>query len=142
MTPRVKHVHSLPVCRLPFGRLTGVPPARCDTMDTPISDKRVRALAKKSDHKWAHHVAVITSGRTIVAVGYNKGEIHAEQMAVRKMRFLGLEGTRLYSLRIRRDGRMGASRPCTDCEKIIRESGIKVIFYSGYDGGQERLILE
>lgn len=107
----------------------------------PVSDKVVRNLAEKSDHRWAHHVAIITRGRVIVAVGYNKGTIHAEEMAIRKMLFLRERGSRLYSVRIRRDGRNGASKPCLACERVIRDAGIRYVFFSDYDGNQERMML-
>jgi hypothetical protein len=111
-------------------------------MRQPLPEKQIRKIAKKSDHKWAHHVAVITGAGITLAVGFNKGEMHAEEMALRK---LGLSGEKraktLYSLRVRRDGKMGASKPCEECEKLLRKSGIKYVFYNDYDGAEWKMAL-
>lgn len=108
----------------------------------PLPDREVRRLARKSDHKWAHHVAVITGAGITLAVGFNKGEMHAEEMAVKKIQMTGEKrGRILYSLRVRRDGKMGASKPCEKCEKLIREAGIRYVFYSDYDGQEWQMAL-
>lgn len=106
-----------------------------------VSERFVRKIAKKSDHKFHHHVAIIMGPDGIVAIGYNKSTIHAEAMAVRKLLLAGGKGSRLYSYRIRRDGRIGASKPCAGCEKAIRDAGIRYVYYSDYDGRQERMAL-
>lgn len=107
----------------------------------PVPEKDVRKLAKKSDHKWAHHVALLYSGGCIVAVGFNKGEMHAEEMAIRKLQMAGGTATRMRSMRIRRDGKIGASKPCEDCLKSIISAGIKQVYYHDYDGVEQRMIL-
>lgn len=105
-----------------------------------ISLKEVRRIAKRSDHKWAHHVAFIVRSGVTVAVGFNKGELHAEEMAVRKLLMSEEEGSHLYSVRVRRDGRIGASKPCPRCEKVIRDAGIRAVYYHDYDGSKRRMM--
>jgi hypothetical protein len=108
----------------------------------PIPDREIRRIAKKSDHKWAHHVAVITGNGITLAVGFNKGEMHAEEMAVRKLEMSGeCRARTLYSLRVRRDGKMGASKPCEKCEALLRKVGIRYVFYCDYDGSEWRMAL-
>lgn len=104
-----------------------------------ICEREVRKIAKKSTHRWAHHVAILTEGGRTVAVGYNRGECHAEDMAIRKLRLSGGHANRLYSYRIRRDGRIGASRPCDNCMALLREFGIQYVYYSDYNGSPLRL---
>lgn len=107
----------------------------------PADAATIRKIANRSDHKWAHHVALAVSGGITVAVGFNSGTMHAEEMVVRKLKMSGRTASRLYSIRIRRDGRLGASKPCAACEKACRNAGIRHIFYNDYDGSPERMRL-
>lgn len=107
----------------------------------PMSDRAVAKVARRSDHRWAHHVAILVGGGTTLAVGFNKGTMHAEEMAIRKLKMVGGHASRLYSVRVRRDGRAGASKPCPNCERLLREAGIRYVFYNDYDGHQERMAL-
>lgn len=107
----------------------------------PLGERAIRRIAKKSDHRWAHHVAILVGEGRIVAVGYNKGVTHAEEMAVRKLKMSGGSAARLYSVRIRRDGKIGASKPCPNCESLLRDAGIRDVYYNDYDGKQERIRL-
>jgi deoxycytidylate deaminase len=104
-------------------------------------ENEVRKIAKKSTHRWAHHVAFLAQHNRIVAVGYNRGSLHAEEMALRKMRMAGGRADRLYSYRIRRDGRLGASKPCSNCLLSIQRAGIRHIYYNDYDGSHLSLPL-
>lgn len=106
-----------------------------------IREKEVRKLAKNCQHPWAHHVAVLAKGGKTVAIGYNRGTLHAEAMAIRKLVLSGARANRLYSYRIRRDGRIGASRPCDDCMALLRQHGIRHIYYSDYDGSPHKIFL-
>lgn len=111
-------------------------------MNSPIGEAAIRKIAKRSDHRWAHHVAILVGGGETLAVGYNRGSLHAEEMAIRKLEMSGSpKASRLYSIRIRRDGKFGASRPCPSCEALIRSVGIRYVFYNNYDGQQEKMIL-
>ncbi len=108
---------------------------------TPFEEKAVRKIARRSDHKWAHHVAILFQGGEIVSIGYNKGECHAEEMAIRKLQMARGKAQTLRSVRIRRDGRLGASEPCPGCLKLILEAGIRRVYYSDYEGREQQLRL-
>jgi deoxycytidylate deaminase len=106
-----------------------------------FKEKEIRRIAQKSDHRWAHHVAILTVAGRVVAVGYNRGLGHAEDMALRKMQMAGERANRLYSYRIRRDGNIGASRPCEVCLSKLRAAGVLYVFYSDYEGRPQRMML-
>jgi deoxycytidylate deaminase len=108
---------------------------------TPFPEKEARRIAKKSDHKWAHHVAILFRGGEIMAIGYNKGVMHAEEMALRKLQMAQGTAHTIRSIRIRRDGKLGASRPCEDCLRQIRTHGIKYVYFSDYDGSEQRMTI-
>lgn len=110
-------------------------------MYIPIGVPTLRRIVRRSTHRWAHHVAVLCGASGILSVGYNRGTMHAEAMALAKLRMTGGRATRLYSVRIRRDGKIGASKPCEDCERLCREAGIRYVYYNDYDGKQERMRL-
>jgi pyrimidine deaminase RibD-like protein len=107
----------------------------------PYPEREIRKIAKRSDHRWAHHVAILYLAGEIVAIGFNKGEMHAEEMALLKLRMARGRASVLRSIRIRRDGRLGASQPCEECFKRIQESGIRQVYYSDYDGSEKRMVI-
>ena len=39
-------------------------------------------------------------------------------------------GSIVYLVRIRRDGMFGNSKPCPNCQKVLRTTGIKRVYYS------------
>lgn len=92
--------------------------------------------------------AVVVKGGRVLSTGYNEVRytkelgnptLHAEQAAILKLlkqrRLTDLVGATLYVTRFTRGGRIGCSRPCGDCEALIRSVGIKEIFYTTDVGG-------
>lgn len=106
-----------------------------------------RTLSKHSEHSTHKHGCVIVNKSRVISVGFNKMKtttksthpyptIHAEMDAIFKAR-TDLRGTTLYVYRGTKDGSPSSSKPCEHCMKVIKEAGIKKIFYSvpdGYEG--------
>ena len=101
----------------------------------------IEKLAAKSDHKQHHHVVVLMRGGATVATGYNHGLIHAEDSALRRVWPDQRKGLKAWSFRLRRDGKLGMAKPCVKCQKLLRDSGIKVVYYSNGDGQMETMKL-
>jgi deoxycytidylate deaminase len=90
--------------------------------------------AAKSRHHQHYHVAIVTRGGAVLAMGHNLEGIHAEAMALGKLWPSERVGTRLQSLRLRRDGTLGMAKPCAECQALIEASGVKQVIYSDGDG--------
>lgn len=91
-------------------------------------------LAARSDgaHK---HGCVIVKGGAVLARSYNtyfNGQ-HAEKSAIGCQWASELKGATLVVVRLRKDRKFGLSKPCPECEKHIRNCGIKKVFYSTND---------
>lgn len=98
-------------------------------------------LCKKSDHRQHHHGCIVTRGGAVVAMGYNRGETHAEVAALKKMWPSERKGTKLWSIRFLKSGRFGMAKPCKNCMKFIIESGVKVLYYTDETGSIIRVKL-
>lgn len=64
---------------------------------------------------------------------------HCETILVQKLRWkfgVSLDWTKvhIYLYREYKDGRLGPSRPCPSCMAMLRELGIKKIYYTTEDG--------
>ena len=95
-----------------------------------------RRIAFQSDHKRFKHVSIITSGRKILAVGYNKGEEHSEAVAIKRLNHHKRNnGDIPHTLTITnlmfktRNGNLGNSFPCIECITAISKARIRWITY-------------
>lgn len=96
-----------------------------------MNEKIARNLASKSDHQHYKHSVLIVRGGKIIARGFNKGAKHAEINAIGTLAAKDhnyFRGADLYSFRFNRTGPAN-SRPCIMCEKVIRELGMRRMFY-------------
>jgi pyrimidine deaminase RibD-like protein len=59
--------------------------------------------------------------------------IHAEIHAFNKLNPGELRGATVYIVRLRKEQPYGLSRPCSDCEVILRNAGVDKIVYSTND---------
>lgn len=86
------------------------------------------------------------SGRRL-GVGYNRSfatvwrdsyqyphecGVHAEMSALRAAP--DTVGATLYVVRVRNDGTLGLSAPCTNCHNKLVEAGIRCVVFSGDNG--------
>jgi len=96
-----------------------------------------RRIAKKSTHKLFSHVAIITSGKRVLSVGYNRGEVHAEEVAIKRLLHKHRNNKNdpraltLTSLMFKkRNGHIGTnSFPCEACLIKIAKTKIRWITF-------------
>lgn len=96
--------------------------------------KQAAKLAAKSDHKQHHHAAILVRAGSVVGVGYNHHWRHAEVVAMGKVWPNKRGGLCLWSFRFLKSGEMGMAKPCPECQKALRESGITDVHYSTRSG--------
>ena len=94
----------------------------------------IARTARKALHRTFFHVAIVTKGGAVKAVGYNHGSIHAEVMALSKLWPNQRPGCKVWSIRVRKNGSYGLARPCDDCAEYLRTNGIRTAIYSNEDG--------
>ena len=51
-----------------------------------------------------------------------------------------LEGSRIYVVRLKRDGDLGMARPCPICEGLLRHHGVKQATFSDREGNFDRVL--
>ncbi len=92
------------------------------------------------------HGAVISKGRRVLGMGCNLLKthpvlgggpvraVHAEAAAIRDAvrKGVNLNGKDIYVTRINCENRL--SRPCPDCERLLRKYGIRRVFYTNEKG--------
>src|SRR4051812_35856028 len=91
-------------------------------------------LCQKSNHVQHHHATIITQGGAIVAMGYNHGETHSETNALKKLWPSHRKGVKVYNFRFTKSGKWSMSKPCPNCEKFLRDNGVKVVYYTDNTG--------
>jgi deoxycytidylate deaminase len=96
--------------------------------------RNVTRLAPKLRERNQLHITIVTRGGAVVAVARNHGTVHAEYAALNKLWPSNRRGTRVYSLRIRKNGRLALAKPCPACQSLIRNSGVRAVYYSTNDG--------
>lgn len=105
-------------------------------------------LARKESHKssYKHKIgAVVISGGSVLSKGYNQirhskhlkdhiawdESLHAERDALRKVKHKdSLVGAVLFVYREHRNGAPAVALPCSSCFKMIKNTGIKKIYFS------------
>lgn len=111
-------------------------------------------LAKKlsafSDHPQHKLGAVITRGNRVISLGFNKNtthtrsphrwnRLHAEIAAIIRSKE-SLDGAEIYVYRETKMGNLGLARPCESCFGMIREVGIKKIYFSSETGYKKEFL--
>lgn len=105
-------------------------------------------LARKSDCRNRHGAIIVSSGSRILGMGINSirnepyifddqspikfGLIseHAEIMALRMAKGSDVTGATIYVSRVDRNDMPALSKPCKNCEKALREAGIRKVVYT------------
>ena len=115
-------------------------------------------MSKMSTYNGTHIGCIAVMGHRIVSSGYNTCKTEPLQKRANRMRFTddgygncvhsshaeikclkpllqahgsNLSRVKLYVVRRRRNGTIGLARPCAACMKIIKDAGIKHVYYSG-----------
>lgn len=122
------------------------------TLIVPTNKQRrlfeiAKQLSRKSSYKYRVGAVVVRSGKPI-GFGFNKPQkthpkssnefrtIHAELDAMIGLSREEISGADLYIFREHKDGHIALARPCDHCLALIREYGIRRIYYT-IDNGFE-----
>jgi deoxycytidylate deaminase len=107
--------------------------------------QKAKILALRSDHPKHRLGAVVVDKRGhIIGQGYNvmkthpksnsyERRIHAEFAAILACN-ASTEGCTIYVYRGMKNGSMACSKPCQYCLKMLKQYGIKDIYYTNQDG--------
>lgn len=93
-------------------------------------------IARQNLDIYPHSVgAVIVKGGRIIGFGNNRYQngMHAETSAIMKNRRTDLRGAILYVSRALRAKPCGISKPCPECQKVIKQYGISKVYYTTDD---------
>ncbi len=60
--------------------------------------------------------------------------VHAEVRAVLKAGRKDIRCATIFIFRSNKNGKIGMAKPCTLCEALLRDKGIKNVFYTTSDG--------
>lgn len=119
--------------------------------------RAAKAVSELSDYPIHQIGCVVVKGHRIVSSGHNHkhkcnplqakldtekygvacpGKLHAEIMALLPLirDKVDLKGASIYIYRQHKNGTLAMARPCSICEKVIKELGIKKIFYTIENG--------
>lgn len=96
-----------------------------------------KTLALRSNHRQHHHAVVITKGGAIVAMGWNKGQRHAEYHAFSQLWPSLVKHCVMWSFRWCKSGKWGMAKPCRRCMEVA--ALFKKCFYTNEKGQLVRL---
>lgn len=119
-----------------------------------------KAMSTMSDFNKIHIGCVVTEGNRIISSGFNSVRSHPVQKILNKERFkadtihslhaesmaliplinkknINWKKCSIYVYRELKNGQLGMCRPCPSCEKMIRDLGVRHIFYTSQNGYTE-----
>ena len=99
-----------------------------------ISIKTLIRHAANAGHHQHHHVAILTKGGSVIAIGVNRGTRHAEDSVLRKVWPNRRRGLVLWSFRLTKTGKLAQAKPCSKCQKMLLCNGITKVVYSDSKG--------
>lgn len=100
-----------------------------------------KKLSYKSDHRQHKIGGVLVKKSKIISVGFNKlrthtksnnpwKSVHCEFDVILGCTKEELAGSSIYIYRQHQDGSSANSKPCKYCAMLIKESGIKKVYYT------------
>lgn len=98
---------------------------------------RIKKLAGTSRHHAHRHATLVLQGGAVIAAGINKGHIHSEVTALRRVLKASnsMRGRlSLINLRLTAAGNIGMSRPCEECWKFLAGVNVRKVTYSAESG--------
>lgn len=117
---------------------------------SPMSNKhrsllsRASVIASTSEQNFKHG-AILTKGGSVISVGINRrrtnpalldqedyrlSSVHAEVAAIKGSHGADLKGAVIYVARVNNAGEQMMSKPCEECQKVLRDVGVKKVFYT------------
>lgn len=99
-----------------------------------------RKVSKTANYKFRHGT-VIAMGSRVLGLGVNSTKthpkstsrfqtIHSEHQALISAGLNELQGSIAFVYRETRDGQPSNSKPCSSCTKLLKEAGIKKVYFS------------
>ncbi len=96
------------------------------------------ALKKAMEYTLGRHRVgcVVVKGGKILSVEHNLYTKHAEERATNKVWRSEMVGATVYVARplYTEEVPIGLAKPCEDCEKLLRQLGVKKVVYSTQNG--------
>lgn len=117
--------------------------------EAPVPYRVALTMARKSQYKTFKVGACLARGRRIISAGYNQSKtnpltlrlqnklimgLHAEMHACLGVDPKSLKGASIYVVRIRRSATIGLAKPCKECQRFLREVGVKKAYYTETGG--------
>lgn len=105
------------------------------------------SAAEKSDHEKWKLGSVIWRGGSVLSTGFNRIRndpsvvedekyfhctVHAEADAIRNAG--DTIGAKLFVARVTKGGNLALAKPCLRCMEVIRDNGIKKVYYTDENG--------
>lgn len=111
-----------------------------------------KKISYKSDHPQHHIGGVLVKKSKVISVGFNKCKshpksnapyrhIHCELDCILGVDKEDLEGAHIYLYRQTKAGEIALSRPCKWCHELLKQAGIKTVYYTDYGGFKEEEII-
>lgn len=101
--------------------------------------KRALREAQKSPHHTFKHATLVFKGGALFATGYNHDERHSEVVALGKLWPGDARGATVVNVRIKKSGKVGMSKPCLACQKILLDRGVGKCYYTDYEGQMKEM---
>ena len=114
--------------------------------------KIAKKYTEESSHRW-RMAAILISGSQIISVGINKKKthplqkgkhaysIHAELDCLISAPFNKIKGSYIVVCRKLTNGDLALAKPCNECQKLLKEYGIKKVYYSISDSKIGEILL-
>lgn len=119
--------------------------------------RAAKAVSELSDYPKHKLGCVVVRGHRVISSGHNHkhkcnplqakldtakygvecpGKLHAEIMALLPLMRdkIDLRNASIYIHRQHKDGTLAMARPCSSCQKVIKQLGIKKVFYTIENG--------
>jgi len=108
-------------------------------------------VASRSEYGKLWHGAVLVKGGSVISTAHNKDKFssfghrfrdqdigpathHAELSCVSGVHKSKTNGASIFVARVNRKGELRLSKPCAMCNKVLKFTGVKKVYYSTNDG--------
>jgi deoxycytidylate deaminase len=99
-----------------------------------------RKVSKTVDYKFRHGT-VIAKGSRVLGLGVNSNKthpkstsrfktVHSEHQALINSGLSEIQGATAYVYRETRDGVPAMSKPCSSCTKLLKDAGVRKVYFS------------
>lgn len=105
------------------------------------------------------HVSFILYKSNIISIGYSQSHktdplankygyrfnsIHSELQAIKRFPFPPSKLTRctIVNVRVMANGNFGMSKPCINCQKLLKDFGLRTVYYTNRQGNLTKWSIE